>query len=432
MIITRKIEIYIHEADKELKSNYQKTLYDWRDAVRKAANMIVSHRFVQQNIRDFMYLQDDVLERLDLNDKPFVYKDKKTDGYKLGYKNAHDIIKDEKGLSEQNTTYRMISAFLKGKVNSDIYSCLNQIICKSYKETAGNIAVGESSLRSYKNNIPIPFSPVAISNIHSVTEEKKDPKTEKIKKITYYDFSLFGIPFRCHLGQDRSNNEAIINRCKDGELKICSSSIAFEKKVNRDTGKKKNKLFLYLCVDMPEQKVKIDKKKAIYAYLGIANPIIYCRNVKAKNEFDSGVKFFKIGTKKEFLDRRIEIQNAVRRCQINNRYAKGGKGRKRKCQALDRFHEKEKNYVNTKLHTYSRMLVDAAVKNGCGVIYLVNQTEREKKSKEDNQKGDLLVLRNWSYFSLKSKIEYKAKIYGIEIKSIGKEESDDEAIENDT
>ena len=417
MIITRKIEIYVHEEDKELKSNYQKTLYEWRDAVRKAANLIVSHKFVQQNIRDFSYIQEDIMERF-LAEHP----DKKTvskKGKELVKFNISDVIKDEKGLSEQNTTYRLISSLLEGKVPSDIYSCLNQAVAKTFKETVGDINKGEATLRSYKNNIPIPFSAQALSNIHKAEDG-------------HFYFTLFGIPFACMLGRDRSNNEAVIERMINGEYKLCSSSIAFQKTVNRETGKKKQKLFLYLCVDIPKQKVKINENKVIYAYLGIANPIVYCLNIKAKNEFDSGIKFFKIGTKDDFLGRRIEIQNAVRRCQINNRYTVGGKGRKRKCQALDRFHEKEKNYVNTKLHTYSRMLVDAAVKYGCGIIYLVNQTERENKAKEDNQKGDPLVLRNWSYFGLKSKIEYKAKMYGIEIMSIGKEESDDEAIENDT
>lgn len=426
MIITRKIEIRIHEEDKEMKKNFMHTIFEWRDAIRKAANLIVSHKFIQQNIRDFMYLQDDVLERLDLNDRPFVYKDKKTDGYKLEYKNAHDIIKDEKGLSEQNTTYRMISAFLKGKVNADIYSCLNQIICKSYKETAGNIAVGESSLRSYKNNIPIPFSAVAISNIHSVTEEQKDPKTEKIKKLTYYDFSLFGIPFRCHLGQDKSNNEAIINRCKDGELKIRSSSIAFEKVVNRETGKKKQKLFLYLCVDMPKQEIKLNEKKMMFCYLGLAHPIEYNYEVQAKNIYDSGVKWSHIGDAEEFLYRRTQIQAAMHRCQIACKYNKGGKGRKRKLQALDRYAELEKNYVHTKLHTYSRLLVKEAIKYHCATIVLVNQESRELQAKEDNQKGEPFVLRNWSYYGLKTMIEYKAKMAGIKMVEVGKEISNEE------
>ena len=240
MIITRKIEIYVCEEDKELKKNYIHSLYQWRDAVRKAANLIVSHRFVQQNVRDFMYLQDDVLERLNPADAPFVYRDKKTSGFKLAYKNPKDIIKDEKGLSEQNTTYRLIASFLKGKVNSDIYSCLNQIVARSYKEAAGTIAVGESSLRSYKNNIPIPFSISSLTNFHGVEEESVNQKTGVKSMVKRYYFTLFGIPFKCVLGHKFSyvQNASIIESCINGEYKMCNSSIAFQKVADRETGKK--------------------------------------------------------------------------------------------------------------------------------------------------------------------------------------------------
>ena len=216
MVITRKIEIYVHEEDKELKKNFQHTLYEWRDAVRRAANLIVSHKFVQQNVRDFMYLQEDVQER-------FMVTDEKTGVSKVKY-NVSDTLKKEKGMSEQNTTYRLIASLLKGKVPADIYSCLNQAVAKTFKETVMDINKGEATLRSYKNNIPMPFSAKALSNIHKADDGR-------------FYFTLFGIPFACMLGRDRSNNEAVIDRCISGEYKMCSSSIAFEKTVNRETGK---------------------------------------------------------------------------------------------------------------------------------------------------------------------------------------------------
>ena len=425
MIITRKIEIYVHEEDKEMKRNYMNTIYGWRDAVRKAANLIVSHRFVQQNVRDFVYLQDDVLERLDIKDKPLVYKEKKSGNFKLAYKNPKDIIKDEKGLSEQNTTYRLISSFLKGRVPSDIYTCLNQNIASSYKESAGDLAVGESSLRSYKNNIPIPFSSKSLSNLHGIEEDVINADTGVTRKVKRYYFTLFGIPFACVMGHDRNNNGVIIDRCLTGEYKLCSSSIAFKKVTDRLTGKKKQKLFLLLCVDMPLKENKVDPKKKMFCYLGLAHPIEYNYEVQAKNIFDSGVQWCSIGTAEQFLYRRVQIQQAMKRCQMNCRWTKGGKGRKRKMQALDRFSEKEKNYVTTMLHTYSKALVDRAVRNGCGAIVLVNQKPREEKALADNQKGEPFVLRNWSYFGLKKMIEYKAKMAGdIKVTEIGKEDEE--------
>jgi transposase len=45
----------------------------------------------------------------------------------------------------------------------------------------------------------------------------------------------------------------------------------------------------------------------------------------------------------------------------------------------------------------------------------MNQTKREEKAKSDNQNGEPFVLRNWSYYGLKEKIDYKAKMVGIKI-----------------
>lgn len=403
MVITRKIEIYICESDKDLRKEFVHTVFGWCDAVRKAANLIVSHKFVQQNVRDFMYLQEDVRERFMIVDKQGKAKVKF---------NVSDILEKGPGMSEQNVTYRLISSMLKGNVPADIYSCLNQAVAKTFKETVTDINKGEAALRSYKNNIPIPFSAKSISNIHKAADG-------------HFYFTLFGVPFACMLGRDRSNNEAIIERCIRGEYKLCSSSIAFQKVISKDTGKKKNKLFLYLCIDIPKKEVELNSKKSMYCYLGLAHPIEYNYEVQAKNIYDSGVKWSYIGTAEEFLYRRVQIQAAMKRCQQNCRYTSGGKGRKRKLQALNRFEEKEKNYVQTKLHTYSRMLVDNAIKNHCGTIVLVNQEPREEEAKVDNQKGEPFVLRNWSYYGLKTMISYKAKMVGIEVISVGKEISEE-------
>lgn len=378
MIITRKIEVYVSETDKDLKKDFIHTVYDWRYNVRRAANIVVSHKFVQQNIRDFVYIKDEI------KDKFYV----------------KDVIKDGKGMSEQNTTYRILSDMLKGKVPADIYSCLNQAVANTFKETLKDVLIGKASIRSYKNNIPIPFSAKTIANIHQCDEDKR------------FYFTLFGIPFCCRLGRDRSNNQSVIERCISGEYKICSSSLQIDDA--------RNKMFLLLCVNMPQKEMKQVKGKKLFAFLGIMNPIQYAVNIRAKQDYDSGMRLFNIGTKDEYDYRRRQIQEAVKRCQINNRYSVGGKGRKRKCQAIEKFQDKESNYIDTKLHTYSRMLVDAAVKHNCDEIVLMNQTHREDETKADNAKDNKtdheeFVLRNWSYYSLKTKIEYKAKQYGIKL-----------------
>lgn len=380
MVITRKIEVYISEADKDRKKEFIQTVYDWSYLIRKAANMIVAHKFVQQNVRDFVYIKDDI------QDKFYV----------------SDILKEGKGMSEQNVTYKVVSEMLKGKVPSDMYTSLNQAVAKTFKETLPEIQKGKASVRSYKDTIPMPFSAKAISNIHKAEDG-------------HFYFTLFGIPFACRLGRDRSNNEAVIDRCLGGEYKICTSSLQVDRK--------RNKMFLLLCVDIPKREVELNKDKVLFAYLDVMTPIVCSTDVKAKQGYDSGLKWFTIGTREEFLYRRMQIQEAVRRCQINNKYSKGGHGRKKKCQAIERWHEVEKNYCQTKMHMYSRMLVDLAVKNKCGQIVLLNQKPREDVAKEQNEQGNNFVLRNWGYFGLKEKIAYKARMYGIEMKEEKAQES---------
>lgn len=385
MIITRKIQVYVYDSDAAQKKEYIHTLYSWRDLVRRGANLIVAHKFTQQNIRDFVYLKDEI------KDKFYV----------------KDILKEGPGMSEQNTTYRLLSDLMKGKVPSDIFSCLNQSVAHTFKETEKDMLIGKASVRSYKNTIPMPFSAKSLSNIHWVAEEKR------------FYFTLFGIPFGVALGRDRSNNQVVIERCISGEYKMCSSSLQIDDK--------KKKMFLLLCVDIPTKEVTLIKDKTLYAFLGVLNPITYTTDIFAKNESDSGMKVFTIGTEEEFNYRRRQIQEAVHRCQINNKYSVGGKGCKRKCQAIERWHEKENNYVDTKLHTYSRLLVDAAVKYKCDTIYLMRQQPREDKAKSENENSDPFVLRNWSYFGLKTKIAYKAKMYGITLKEEKSKDKDTES-----
>lgn len=373
MQLTRKIEVYVSEQDSISKGNYIHSIYQWRDLVRRAANTIIAHKYVQQQIRDFVYLKEDIKEK-------FYVK---------------DIISEGKGMSEQNTTYRVVSDMLKGKVPSDIYSCLNQSVSKTFKETVADINTGKASVRSYKNNIPMPFSAKALSNIHWNENDKR------------FYFTLFGIPFGVALGRDRSNNQSVIEKAISGEYKLCSSSLQIDDK--------KKKMFLLLCVDVPQKEVSLDKNKKMFAFLGVMNPIVCTTEINAKQEYDSGMRVFEIGTKEEFNHRRRQIQEAVRRCQLENRYNIGGKGRKRKTQSIERFNEKEKNYVDTKLHTYSRMLVNLAVKHRCSEIVLMNQEHRENEAKNNNDNSEPFVLRNWSYYGLKEKISYKCKMYGIQL-----------------
>lgn len=113
-------------------------------------------------------------------------------------------------------------------------------------------------------------------------------------------------------------------------------------------------------------------------------------------------------------------------------YAKGGKGRKKKLHKLEDFESKERNFVQTILHSYSKKMIDLCLKNKVGKLVLDPQNEETKKlearikeiKQDENltkmEKRDLIekskfVISNWSYYGLTEKIKYKAKIVGIEV-----------------
>jgi len=370
MVITRKIEVYIPEDDKDLRRAYYEKLYANRDVAVKVANMAVSHLFALDNTMP--YLSDEDKEKIEY----------------LGCKGQK--------ATKQNAPYVAASEAFKGKAYMGMIPSVLQNVQKMYQEDR-KAGMWNRSLRSYKANMPVP---VKATLYHKLRFERYTDGEGNEKEGCF--FEVMGIPFQMKFGRDRSGNRLIVERVISGEYKMCTSSIQVDGK----------KVFLLLCVDIPKKDVKLEEKKCMYAMLSFVAPIVCSTDVNAMFAGESKPinVYHTIGTKEEFLYRRTQIQEAVKRCQINNRYSEGGKGRKKKCKAIDRWHEKEKHYVDTRLHTYSRMLIDLAVKYKCGTIVLI-----EQKRREEDAKAEPYILRNWSYYGLKQKIEYKAKLVGIRI-----------------
>ncbi|TJZ52494.1 hypothetical protein FAZ15_19080 [Sphingobacterium olei] len=356
IILTRKVQIYIDCDEKEKRTEYFKKLFEWQDIVYRGSNMVLTHQYLQENIKDLIYLRDDVKVKLADNNK------------------------DPEGIlntSRMNTTYRVLSAYFKGKLPADIISNMNMTLIKNFNADRLAYWKGEKSLRNYKKDMPIPFSGVQIK--FSNDEKNRD-----------FKFSLFKIPFRTYLGKDRSDKRVLLQRALVGQIKICGSSIKIVK----------GKIFLLIALELPKKQHVLKDHVIAEASLSVEHPITV--NIDKDN--------FQIGNKEEFLYRRMAIQAARHRIQKASAFNKGGKGRTKKLKSLEHFSEKEKNYVDSRLHLYSRRLIDICVKSQAGTLLLVNQTNKEETAKDDE-----FLLRNWSYYGLIEKIKYKASMAGINL-----------------
>ncbi|NCD40952.1 MAG: hypothetical protein EOL88_02555 [Bacteroidia bacterium] len=135
--ITRKIEVYINESDKEQKTKLYTRLYDWRNTVVRCSNLVASHKFTIDNLKDYFYLTEDLQLKI------------------------ADANKDENGMlvcSSQNIGYKVLSSKFKGEIPAAIFSAVNTIVHKYYNKEKKFYFYGERSLRNYRKNIPIPLS----------------------------------------------------------------------------------------------------------------------------------------------------------------------------------------------------------------------------------------------------------------------------------
>ncbi len=366
MIITRRIEVYV-KADAEQKKAYRDLLFNWLYICRRVANLLSSHLYVQDNITEMIYLTEDVKAKL------------------------ADASKYEDGIlqtSYQNAGYRLLSSQFKGKIPTSILTNLNNLIFKSYKKEKSKVKKGEKSLRSYKKSIPIP--------IH-MDKSMFTPMPENRN----YLLNIHNIPMATAFRKDRSGNTTIVKRALDGEYKIAQCSLKYNRK--------NNKWFLLFCVELPNLKLKAKKGNAIIARLDLKTPIIArCGRWEQA-----------IGTEEEYLHQRVQIQEGRRRLQKSLKYASGGNGRKQKLKALERYTEKEKNYIQTKMHTYSKLLIMFAVKNKAETIIL----EAVEIDKESGQEKEKFLLRNWGYYGLKDMITYKANYHSITVEEKKLEEA---------
>jgi transposase len=355
MVVTRKIQLLIDSTDKDEVKEIQKKLYQWQRICVKAANMIMSHLFIQEQVKDFFYLTAEVKLKL------------------------ADQKKEENGMllsSRQNTTYRLLSNHFKGQIPTNILSNLNHTLIAYFNKEKEAYWKGEKSLRNYKRNIPLPFGAEVMGKLENTPNNRN------------FSFKLFQIPFKTYLGTDKSDKKMLLEQIKRGSLKLRASQLQLDK----------GKLFLLASVETGKEQHILDPSIIAEASLSIAHPVI----VKIGDHEKT------IGSKEEFLHRRLAIKEAYTRVKRSVGFNRGGNGRKRKLKSVTAYQQHEKRYVDYKLHVYSRMLIDFCVKHQAATLLLVNQEEKEEIAKEDP-----FILQNWSYYSLKEKISYKAQRAGI-------------------
>lgn len=308
------------------------------------------------------------------------------------YKQNHEYPKEKDILS-----YTLVGFVNdKFKTGNDLYSgnCSTTVrgACGEFKNSKTDFLKGTKSIINYKGNQPL--------DLHN-----KTIRFECIGKDYYAylkllnrpafqrnNFSSSEIKFKV-LVYDNSS-KTIVERCIDNIYKISASKLIYNEK--------KKCWVLNLSYFFTNNNVcELDENKILGVDLGIHYPI--CASVNGER------KFFKIdGGEIDHTRRKIE----VRKKSLLKQGSSCGEGRighgiKTRNKPVYNIEDKIACFRDTANHKYSRALINYAVNNNCGII----QMEKLTGITADSDR----FLKNWSYFDLQTKIEYKAKEAGITV-----------------
>lgn len=287
----------------------------------------------------------------------------------------------------------------KFKNNNDLYSgncsVTSRNTCKEFKNIRNDIVVGSKSIISYKENQPLDLHKNSI-----ILKTTGDIFFANLKLLnnnarTIYNYKDTSIRFKINVKDNSSMT--ILQRCIDEIYKVSGSKLIYDKK----------KKCWYLNLSYSFEILNddhLEEDKILGVDLGIHYPI--CASVygdKNRLIIEGGeIERFR----KSIEARKISLLKQGKNCG-DGRIGHGIKTRNKPTYKIE---DKIARFRDTVNHKYSRRVVEYAVKNNCGVIQMEN-------IQGINSKKDYF-LKNWTYFDLQTKIEYKAREKGIKVKYI--------------
>lgn len=419
-IITRKIELKIVKdgltdekyklTDEEYDQQW-KYLYQINNTIYQAANRISTHCLFNDEYEMRLKLHMPRYKEIEKELKK-LDSDKKTSDKEIRdrllneRKELDEDVKNKKKdflqCSKQNSTYQLVSKEFKQYIPSDILANLNQKIQENYNNNQKKIGSGERALSTYKKGMEIPFS---------IRENKRLKLFIKEEGIYLKWFKE--ILFRLEFGKDASNNRCIVERLIESDKQQKNKGedyVANNSSIKLVKNEKNTRIFLLLSIDIPAKKQVLDKEVVLGVDLGIKCPLYLAIN---KNDNFK----MQIGDIEHFHNQRTMFHKRFKSLQ-KLMCTQGGHGRKKKLEPLEKLKEKERNWVHTQNHVYSREVIKQALKQNAGIIHMESLKDFGK-DKEGYIKDEYkYLLRYWSYYELQSMIEYKAKLEGIEVKYI--------------
>lgn len=317
--------------------------------------------------------------------------------YCFQYKNEHN----EYPKLVDYCGYKVFQGYAYDKFKTDVvfsntanYTTSVREACSAYDTHKTDILKGNCSIPSMGVNQPIDLHNKSLS----VDVNESGDYIATISLLSNRGKKEFGLKSgqsKVVLKAGDKSSKDILQRCVNKEYKICGSKIIYKDK----------KTFINLCYGFEPKTSDLDKSKVMGIDLGVSVPAYMAFNFD-KYKRDS-IKDNRIMTTKWMMDQQLSI--AKQRCKYLSD-GNSGHGRKKKMICYDKYSNKSKNLSQTINHGWAKYIVDVAFRNGCGTIQM------EDLSGVTSEKDKF--LKNWTFYDLQQKIEYKAKEKGIDVVKI--------------
>ena len=256
MIINRKIQLDFTIKNRESQNEIWKILRKLNYSVFQASNEIVNSQFFnevylfRQHVSDYKFIDEEMKSlKKQFAQKTTSLEEKKEILYVLTRDKIvkerinearYEHFKKEFDIGIQHSSYDVIKQ-LYPDIPPRIRAALNYRIFTDFKRDLLAVKNGLKTLRTYRKNIPIPFTVDAL----------KISVDERNRFVLKW---LFGINFFLHFGKDDSKNQEIVLKILSGEYKAGISSIQI----------KDDKVFLLLSVNIPNKSPKGKTLKQVH------------------------------------------------------------------------------------------------------------------------------------------------------------------------
>lgn len=287
------------------------------------------------------------------------------------------------------------------ELSSHVVNGISQNASKLFRTHAKGIFRGDETLPTMKRNAPISFH----NKGYTLTREPVtyQDKTQEmfVATVTLYrkrDAKEKGIPSRYGLvladnWRDRSAR-VLLGRMADGTLRHGDGKISC----------KHGKWYLlipYVVEDIEKPALKDDVVMGVKFGTDVAFSYAFNNTLTQRQVRGGEILAFR----KRIRERRISIQNQY---HVSGRQ---GRGRQKALRVLRALELKEQNFRARVNYRYAKFIVHKALKEQAATIRLEDLTGIVKPDSD-------IVLKNWPFFDLRTKVTQRAERYGIKVKTV--------------